>query len=319
MLGSVPIVPTPWLSYTLLTNLPISSLAFKHFTLCLFIGLLGSALLLSAKWFSAENRAKSIFGQAHFANAFEINKTGLFSEEGIILGKAFGKVLKLPGFESVLVTAPTGAGKTTSIAIPNLLEWGGSGIFNDLKGELFKKTAAFREKMLKNNCFCWNPADEKMQGHRYNPFYYVSKNSNLRIRDLQLIAEILIPAERVDGGFWYTSSRDIFLMLAIYLLETKGTATLSEIHDLSKQEDFSSWLEYIIQSEQIKETIFYQNAYSLLNADKEKTQKNILRDFHSRMALFADPLIRYATSGNDFNLTNLRREKSEYLHQCSRR
>lgn len=195
----------------------------------------------------------------------------------------------------------------------------GTLIFNDLKGELYRKTAKHREEIFQNKCFCWNPCDEKMQTHRYNPFYYVSQNPNLRIRDLQLIAEILIPVERVDGGFWYTSSRDIFLMLAIYLLETKGMATLSEIHDLSKQEDFTSWLEYTIQSEKIKGPIFCQNAYSLLNADKDKTQKNILKDFHSRMSLFADPLVRYATDGNDFDLKDLRREKNEHLRTHPRR
>src|SRR5262249_31762236 len=129
------------------------------------------------------------------------------------------------------------------------------------------------------------------------------------IRDLQLIAEILIPAEKVDGGFWYTSSRDIFLMLAIYLFETKEMATLAEIHDLSKQEDFCVWLDFEVKSNAIKHPIFYQNANSLLNSDADKTQKNILKDFHSRMTLFCEPLIRNATSGNDFDLRNLRREK----------
>ena len=70
--------------------------------------------------------------------------------EGLILGKAYGKALKLSGFESILVTAPTGSDKNT---------------------------------------------------HRYNPFFYVSTNPDLRIRDLQLIAEIVIPAERVDSRF----------------------------------------------------------------------------------------------------------------------
>lgn len=31
-------------------------------------------------------------------------------------------------FEGALVVAPTGSGKTTAIAIPNLLEWTGSGV-----------------------------------------------------------------------------------------------------------------------------------------------------------------------------------------------
>lgn len=153
------------------------------------------------------------------------------------------------------------------------------------------------------------PADPTLSSHRYNPFYYISKDPNLRIRDLQLVAEIIIPAERVDGGFWYTSSRDLFLMLALYLFETKGMATLAEIHDLSKQEDFVDWLEQLLEEEAVEDPVFIQNAHSFLTADNEKTRKSILKDFHSRMSLFMDPMVRYATSGNDFNLSMLRKQK----------
>jgi type IV secretion system protein VirD4 len=266
-------------------------------------------LLLSVKLWLKKKNGKNILGGAHFSSVFEAKNSGLFAEEGIVLGKAFGKILKLPGFESVLVTAPTGAGKTTSIAIPNLIEWKGSGIFNDLKGELFEKTAQYRQEKLGNDCYRFAPTDAELNTHRYNPFFYVSENPNLRIRDLQLIAETLIPADRTDGGFWCNSSREMFLMLSLYLLETKGTPTLAEMSDLSRKSNFIGWLREIIKEKVVENTVFEQCANSLLSADPEKTQKNILKDFHSRMNLLVDPLIRHATSGNDFDLRELRRKK----------
>lgn len=86
-------------------------------------------ILLIGKGFSAKTKAEKIFGHAHFANAFEIQKAELYADHGLILGKAYGKTLKLPGFEGALVVAPTGSGKTAAIAIPNLLEWTDSGVF----------------------------------------------------------------------------------------------------------------------------------------------------------------------------------------------
>ena len=47
---------------------------------------------------------------------------------------------------------------------------------------------------------------------------------------------------------------------------------------------------------------------AILGTD-EKTLKNILKDFHSRFALYSDPLVRHATSDNTFDFREIRREK----------
>jgi len=309
------IQPYPWLIYSLLMQLPTGSDAYNHLLISLMSSYSLIFMAIVLKCFSAKTKAEKVFGQAHFSKAFEIQRAGLFSSQGIVIGKSFGKPLRLPGYEGVLVVAPMGGGKTTAIAVPNLLEWSGSGVFNDLKGELYRLTAKYRKTVLNNECYLWAPADVAKQSACYNPFFYVSPNPDLRIRDLQLIAETLIPATKLGDGFWYQSSREIFLTLSLYLFETRHMATLSEIHDLSKQESFFEWLENEIA---INEGVFSkhlkQNAYAILGTD-EKTQKNILKDFHSRMGLFNDPLVSYATSKNDFDFSELRRKKiSIYIH-----
>ncbi|MFZ0218646.1 MAG: type IV secretory system conjugative DNA transfer family protein [Candidatus Aquirickettsiella sp.] len=297
--------PYPWFIVSLFLRLPEKS---TDLILCLFASYSVLFILVIWKCFSAKTNAEKIFGQAHFANAFEIKKAGLYAEQGLILGKAYGKTLKLPGFEGALVVAPTGSGKTTAIAIPNLLEWTGSGVFNDLKGELYRLTGVYRKAKLHNECFLWAPADIHKNTSGYNPFFYVSDHPDLRIRDLQLIAETLIPATKLGDGFWYQSSREIFLTLSLYLFEIKGMASLSDIHDLSKQENFFEWLANEVMDHEEFSKQLKQNAFALLDAD-EKTQKNILKDFHSRMGLFNDPLVGYATSKNDFDFRELRKKK----------
>ncbi len=309
------IPPDPRLIVSLLIQLPVGSEGFHHLLICL-IGSYGLLLMtILFKFFSAKTQAEKVFGQARFSNALEIHRAGLFANEGIVIGKAHGRHLKLPGYEGVLVVAPTGSGKTTAIAVPNLLEWTGSGVFNDLKGELYRLTAEYRREVLHNQCFLWAPTDVHQQSACYNPFFYVSQNPDWRIRDLQLIAETLIPANKIGERFWYQSSRDLFLMIALYCFETKGMATLAEIHDVSKQAYFFEWFESeLAEHDADFSKGLKQNAHSILGAD-EKTQRNILKDFHTRMSLFNDPTVSLATTKNDFDFRVLRRQKiSIYIH-----
>lgn len=303
------ITPYPWMIVATAIRLPAGSELLTHLTLCLLGSYCLLVIILSARAFSDKGRAEKVFGKAHFASAFELERAGLFSKTGVVLGKAFGKRLRIPGYEGVLVVAPTGSGKTTAIAIPNLLEWQGSGVFNDLKGELYQKTAKYREKVLHNACYRWSPACRMGETACYNPFFYVRSDLDYRIRDLQFIAETLIPETKLGEGFWHLSSRELFLTLSLYLLETTGTATLGEIHDLSKLPKFFAWLEYeILANDEVFSKALKQNARSILNTPKD-TRSNILKDFHSRVGLFSDPIVNYATNKNDFDFRELRRKK----------
>ncbi len=138
--------------------------------------------------------------------------------------------------------------------------------------------------------------------------------SELVIADLDLIAELFIAKDLASGGFWYKNSRNLLKLLAIYLFETKGSATFGEIYDIVMQLDFFGWLESQVSSGSIASPYFQPLASTLIDADHE-TRDNIISDFKSRMSIFLDPLIRYATSDNDFDLRNLRKQKmSIYIH-----
>lgn len=259
---------------------------------------------------------KSPLANAHFASANEINKAGLFAKQGIVLAKAFGKILRVTGFEPVLVVAPMGSGKTTAFAIPNLLEWQDSMIVNDLKGELWEKTANYRKNTLKQDCYCFSPSDTEGKTHRQNPFSYVSKNPVFWYRDCQLIAQMLMPAgQGQEQHFWLQSSRDIFLFLSLYLLHTTGNATLAEIYRLAKQNNFVGWLSGVVESgASTYPLVLMQQAYALLNADKE-TRSNMLQDFYARITLFGDPIIQKNTATSDFDLREIRKKRmSIYIH-----
>ena len=88
-------------------------------------------------------KRRELHGSARFANRMEIQKAGLRSDRGIVLGKYEDKFLTLGGQQSVLLSAPTRSGKGVGIVVPNLLNWPDSVCVVDIKGENFDITAGF--------------------------------------------------------------------------------------------------------------------------------------------------------------------------------
>lgn len=248
-------------------------------------------------------KKKKELGNACFASIKDVLNRGLFgkSNYNLILARFFGKPISVGGDESMLICSAMGGGKTTAIAVPNLLNWGGSAIVNDLKGELWDLTSNFRRNRG-SECYVFAPGEEHKDGASFNPFFYISQEPKFRLRDLQRISEVLIPFDEKGPSFWVQSARSILVALCLYCLENKKELTLGHIYDLSKKDDLISFLIEIsaLGSVEIKQCLS-----SVLSAD-EKSQANILSDYINRLNLFGDPIIRAYTSKNTFDLSKMR-------------
>ncbi|MBA3536256.1 MAG: type IV secretory system conjugative DNA transfer family protein, partial [Tatlockia sp.] len=213
------------------------------------------------------------------------------------------------GFEHVLVFAPTGSGKTRSIAIPNLFNYPYSMVCNDVKLTLYKTTSGFREHLLGHTCFCWALTSKEGITHRFNPLSFISKDKLLRITDIQRIAHILIPDNNKEAGIWAKSSRLLFKALVLYLLDSpERPTTLGEINRLLKQQDFDAWLVQLLEESEHYDPEFYRNGFSYANTFVE-TRASILVTCASYFELFDDPIVDSATSASDFDISTLRQKK----------
>ena len=324
---SISVDLAPWNAIALFYELDHRTLIFNRWLTCIIGCFIPVGAFNFLNKMNTNKKMKEAFGDAHFASVFEINKANLFGKEGVVIGQAHGKILRVPGFESVLLAAPSGSGKTASIAIPNLIEHNGSAIINDLKGELYRITARYRAEQDQNKCYLFNPMDDEIQDF-YNPFFYVREDTNKQVDDLLVIAKALIQENKLGDGFWYQASRELFILLSLYLLESKGTATLAEVYDLSKVPKLHRFvMGALVQvnlrhSEDLKERVenfsanglpfttemLNQNTQSFAETPDE-TRLNVLKDFHSRLSFLMSLSIRNATSQNTFDFRNLRKEK----------
>lgn len=305
--GATP-MPELWQVVALYEQLALYPSEFHPLLLSLLAG--NGATIGAMLWYALNQRApeQSVLGDAHFARAPEIQKAGFFEEEGVIVGKAWGKPLKAGGFEHVLVFSPAGSGKTSAIAVPNLLSWEQSCVVNDTKYELFELTSRYRQQTFQNAVFCWAPTRLDGRSHRYNPLKFISRDPYKRISEIQLMGHVLIPNGQGEP-IWYQSARELFLALVLYLLDTQAhKTTFAELYNVSKQHHFNQWLEKQVVDTTHYDAEFYRNASSYLNT-AEKTRASILKTFTGYLEIFANPIINAATADSDFDLRDLRKTK----------
>ena len=270
----------------------------------LALGLIGIAML---------PRRRPLHGEARFAGKKEIEQAGLLGEGGIILGRLGSRYLVLPGQQGVELEAPPRSGKGVGLVIPNLLNWPGSTIVSDIKGENFLRTAGFR-RANGQEVHLFDPLSERERSARWNPLGYVSEIPYRCIDDLQRIGTMLFPDPHAGDPFWTSSARSLFLGIALYLFETEGaTRTLGEVLRqgmASDDEGFQKhWKRVIDACERAGYPLSQEAVQSLYDVIDlaPTTASSIRKTFTSRLDLWLNPMIDAATSANDFDLRDLRK------------
>lgn len=258
-------------------------------------------------------RRRPLHGDARFATRREIEAAGLLGHDGIILGRCSGRYLMLPGQQGVELEAPPRSGKGVGVVIPNLLNWPGSVIVSDIKGENWTRTAGFRAANGQE-VHLFDPLSTTERSARWNPFAYVSEELYRCIDDLQRIATMLYPDAQGADPFWTSSARSLFLGIALYLFETQGsTRTIGEILRqgmASDAEGFQKhWKRVIDTCERAGYPLSQEAVQTLYDVIDlaPVTASSIRKTFTSRLDLWLNPMIDAATSANDFDFRELRK------------
>lgn len=281
--------------------------------LCLsMVGGLVPVVLILLAVFSP--RRRKLFGDAKWATMKDIRDAGLLSREGIIVGQITGlfsrRYLTLGDNLHVLMAAPTRSGKGVSVVVPNLLAWKDSAIVLDLKRENWDITAGFRAAHGQK-CYLLNLAPRDLRTHRWNPLYYVSDNPAFRINDIQKIGQMLFPKIEGEAPIWQASARSLWLGMVLYLLETPELpVTLGET--LRQLAMGDKRLSDILDNRQKSKNPLTKECYLALKEyldTPEKTRGSVRKGFTAALELFYNPVIDAATTGNDFDLREIRKER----------
>lgn len=267
----------------------------------------------------ATQTKEELHGSARWANNNEImNKYMLTKNKtddgtGILIGRNRQRFLYYMGAAFVFLAAASRTGKGIGIIIPNLLRWRGSCVVTDFKKENFSITSKFRQKVLKQDVYLFNPFDETGETHCYNPLSVV-REGHLTVPDILTIAEMLFPTDAGDATSKYfaSSAQNLFLGLALYVKQTPSLPfSIGEIFRQSKGKGkpIKDHLEDILSrrtdlSEHCREAL-----HDFLALDKEKGQSGVMNTMKAALIDWNNPIFDAATSTSDFSFHDLRKKR----------
>lgn len=298
----------------------------------LAVGVLPSLILLAAMLVKPK---RELHGSSRFANPMEMNQSGLLAlkheKPDILVGKYKGKFLRWSSNEFAFLAAPTRSGKGVGIVIPNCLHYRDSMVVFDPKLENYILTAGFRHKHG-HKVFLFNPAGRTPEhetrphaplvSHRWNPLTYVRRNPVYTYKDAMNIAVILYPKSVRDSGsssFFTESAQKLFIGLLLYMIETEEKSgiqtTLTNLFRLTTPktgEPFVDWIKSELEHRnKIGKGLSSQCTTLLLGFinGNAKTGSDILATLTAPLAIFLDPVVEAATSGDDFYLDDVRKHR----------
>jgi type IV secretion system protein VirD4 len=258
-------------------------------------------------WRGRENSNAKTYGSARWAERSDIKRIGLFSENGVVLGKFQNNYLRHDGPEHVLCFAPTRSGKGVGLVIPTLLTWPGSAIVHDIKGENWTLTAGFRSSFSRTLLF--DPTN--LASAHYNPLLEVRRGIS-EVRDVQNIADILVDPEGSleKRNHWEKTSHALLVGAILHVLYAEPDKTLAGVAAFlsDPERTIEQTLDAMMATAHLGEAgphpVVASAARELLNkSDNERS--GVLSTAMSYLGLYRDPVIAEVTKCSDWRIADL--------------
>ena len=268
-------------------------------------------------------------GSARWGNVFALNrKYADKAGPNLLLTRHFR--IGVDGYKhrhntNILVVGGSGAGKTRTYAVPNVLEAarvgpdgkGCSLVITDPKGEILRKAGAYltRQGYEVRVFDLINPS----ASFCYNPFVYVQDDKDVLQLITNLIQNTTPPHAQSSDPFWEKSETALLQALMLYLLheappeeqnfgmvmELLGSAQVKE-----EDESYESPLDILFERLAMRdpESIAVKQ-YGIYKQAAGKTAKSILVSVGVRLAAFNLPQINRLTMVDELHLDELGEKK----------
>lgn len=155
------------------------------------------------------------FGSARWAKPSEIRQAQAFKDEGLIVGRVGRKLLRFNGDGVTLLFAKMRAGKGVGVVIPNLLEYPGSVICTDIKGENTAITRRHRQTF--GPVFTLDLQDPDIS-NGWNPLDFIRVGTIHEVDDARMLAKLLVTPEANGEDHWDKKAFNRLTGFLVYLV-----------------------------------------------------------------------------------------------------
>ncbi|GAC1648741.1 MAG: hypothetical protein NVS4B3_04760 [Gemmatimonadaceae bacterium] len=259
-------------------------------------------------------------GSAHWGRGH-----ALASESGLLLGRFGGRLLRHGGEGHVVTVAPTRSGKGISCVIPNLLDYSGSLVVTDPKGENFAVTAQWRADHG-HMVYAFDPfgiTNDGVEPRRvplatYNPLCLVDVDGPGAADDARLLADMLVVPEGrgSEQAFWNEEARGVLggLILHAAARPRRDERTLTHVREMLTLPPaaFSALLREMEDSKAAGGLVARAAARLLQKAEKERS--GVLSTAQSHTHFLDSPRMAAVLGNSTADLSSLKRSQaSVYL------
>ena len=274
-------------------------------------GILGAAVaIIGSVWRARQSKLVTTYGSARWAAPREVRAAGLFTSEGVFLGRLDRHYLRHDGAEHVMAFAPTRSGKGVGLVIPTLLTWRGSAVIHDIKGENWELTAGWRARF--SHCLLFNPTAPRSA--RFNPLMEVRKGPH-EVRDVQNIADILVDPEGSleKRNHWEKTSHALLVGTILHVLYAEADKTLAGVANFlsDPEHPFERTLRAMMTTNHLgtndrpqAHPVVASAAREVLNKS-ENERSGVLSTAMSFLGVYRDPVVAETTARCDWRIADL--------------
>lgn len=262
--------------------------------------------------------AQATHGSARWGTADEMRQGGHLVAPGKPAGFALARVLDAPAgvdprfrFAGHVVTvAPTGSGKGIGAVIPNLLDYPGSALVLDVKGENAAVTARARRE-LGHKVFVVDPFGvTNGEAHAFNLLDRLDTTDPECVGESAVLADCLVISDPKGQAHFDESARTLLqgLMLHVAGLD-EGRRNLPEVRRIltAGEEVLFETLAEMAADEKAAFGLPARAANTIMGMP-DRERGSVISTAQKSTAFMDDPRIAATVSRSDFNLANMKAE-----------